>query len=405
MPPADVTAESALLVLRSMAPQCYKDGALLYQLGRLLNQAGQYTEAIDPLEGALLQQPGHWPSQLEYAIALEGTGDHESALGLLQILLENPDIDNATRQQIESLKNGRQKTIKNEHFGTVGVAAGFDSNLMRRTSQGQFVLTTPLGPLPVQLSDDQLPIAGTYLLTNASYDISWASNSDTQWGLSLAGSYRTTANLPIADQGQLGLMLVRSAIGTRGPYLLAQYPVLTRATTTALVQTQLGLGYDLPAQPHGGCNQRLGLELQHLAHPQNPEVDGRYTGLVSNTNCQPWGPQVQIRAGEDRPSQANRPGGAQRQVSARVAKNFHWQTNRLTLELEATTTQDHTGYSPLLQDNTRRRINRQAYRLEYSWLLGKASPYVSLEWQNQHANIALFESKTRLITAGLRASW
>lgn len=403
--PPDTTAETALSALRTMGPQCYKDGAFLYELGRLLNQTRQYAEAIDPLEGALLHQPDHWPSQLEYAIALEGTGDHHSALGLLQILQQNPAIDNTIRQQIESLMHKPQPSTKNMQLGTVSLAAGYDSNLLRRTSQSQFVLTTPIGPLPVTLSDDQLPIAGTYLLANASYDIGWASSPNTQWRLSLAGSHRTSANLPIADQGQLGLILVRSAIDARGPYLLAQYQALTRAAAPALRQTQLGLGYDLTAGPNGGCRQRLGLEYQHLAYPQSPEVNGHYAGLVSITNCPPWGLQFQISAGKDQQNQADRPGGAQSQVSARVAKHVYWETTQLALEWEATRTQDHAGYSPLLQDNARRRVSRQAYRLECSWTLNKVNPYISIEWQDQRSNIAMFESKARLLAVGVRASW
>jgi hypothetical protein len=40
-----------------------------------------------------MYRPDHWPSQLEYAIALEGIGDHESALGLLKNLMRHPEVD------------------------------------------------------------------------------------------------------------------------------------------------------------------------------------------------------------------------------------------------------------------------------------------------------------------------
>ena len=69
-PPPDTPPAAALATLRSLHDQCHKQASYLYALGQLLNQAGRYDEAIDPLEGALLYQPDHWPSQLEYAIAL-----------------------------------------------------------------------------------------------------------------------------------------------------------------------------------------------------------------------------------------------------------------------------------------------------------------------------------------------
>ncbi|MEG1456491.1 MAG: hypothetical protein RSC66_13080, partial [Comamonas sp.] len=71
---------------------------------------------------------------------------------------------------------------------------------------------------------------------------------------------------------------------------------------------------------------------------------------------------------------------------------------------------DTTGYSPLLEDASRRRISRQALRAEYSFPLTEAGAQswqlaLGLEWQRQRANLILFQQRNKGAYMALRTQW
>lgn len=403
LPPTGTPAAEALATLRGLHAHCHKQAPYLYALGQLLNQAGHYDEAIDPLEGALLYQPDHWPSQLEYAIALEGVGDHPSALGLLQLLQNNPAVDAITRQHVAALTRQADMAPSLHHRGHYVLAAGHDNNLLGSTYHSQFLLTTPDGGLPVELDEDQRERAGGFARAEIGFDGLLGNPNGAQWRYSLLASARTTPQASQANLAQYSALLERSATNGQGPYAMVQHQALQRGSTLALRQTQLGLGYDLASG--AGCYLRLGLDLQHTSYPTAPLQDGRYIGLLAHTHCPTSDVQVHLRLGEDQPLDATRPGGAQRQASLRISKITPVSGATLALEWEATRQQDQAGYSPLLDNQATRSLWRHAYRTELRWQAGTLKPYLGLEWLDQHSNLSLFELKSRVITLGLRSSW
>jgi hypothetical protein len=283
IPLAGQSIDAALATLRALERQCHKHPPFLYSLGRLLNQAGQYEAAIDPLEGAILYAPDHWPSQLEYAIALEGIGDHDSALGQIRSLLLLPGVDPATREQLLALQRRPERMVRLAGRRMVGLATGYDSNLLSSTYHTGFTLTTPAGPLPVALLPEQRPQAGGFALAELAYDGLLVSGDTVQWRYSLFGSYRANPSLPSANRLQLGAFVEGAPASGDGPYVLGQHQTLFKAQATSLRQTQLGGGYDFALGAESGCQQRLGLDLQQLSYPANSELGGRYTGLVGIT--------------------------------------------------------------------------------------------------------------------------
>ncbi len=405
VPLAGQTIDAALATLRALERQCHKHPAFLYTLGRLLNQAGHYEAAIDPLEGAILYAPDHWPSQLEYAIALEGIGDHDSALSQIQSLLQLPGIDPATREQLFALQRRPAQPLRPAGRRMVGLATGYDSNLLSSTYHTEFTLTTAEGPLLVALLQDQRPQAGGFARAELSYDGLLASSDSAQWRYSLFGSYRANPSLSSADRLQLGAFVEAVTTGGQGPYVLAQHQTLRKVQATALRQSQLGAGVDFALGAAGACQQRLGVDLQHLSYPTSPELGGRYFGLLAITACPALGLQAVLRAGQDQPLQSGRPGGAQRQSSLRLSKRTAMNGGSLALEWEATRQQDHSGFSALLASNTPRQITRLGYRLEYSRQLGTLSPYIGVEWLEQRSNLRLFEYKNWVSSLGVRAAW
>lgn len=400
------TPEQVLQRALELEPQCYRLAKFLYQLGAMLNKMGRYDEALDRLEGALMHEPDHWPSQIEYAIALEGVGDATSAEGLLANLAQNPVLDNQVQQQIAALRRSGNPSPRAGYSAILGFAAGFDDNLMGSTQQQQFDLTLPAGRIPVQTDDDQRPRAGQFMRVDFRYDAPIGSGETSQWRYSLLGSYRQSPDYAPANLGQMGAVIERNASGQQGWYLQALYQELYRGGANELRQTQLKAGFERAAVVLGQtCQQRIGADLQLLAFPVSDNLDGRYSGLFGRAYCPAYGLQLEWRLGQDQPVQSSRPGGVQRQYGIRVSKNIPLGAGTLAAELEYTHQADETGYSPLLENNLPRQITRSVYRFEYSWAAGSVNPYIGFEWVSQQANLPLFGVENRQLTAGMRIKW
>ena len=408
VPDAVPASAEGLISLQKLTPQCHKNAAYLYLLGRVLNQLGRYAEAIDPLEGALLYRPEHWASQLEYAIALEGAGDHSSALSLLQSLLRDPAVDRTAQLQIARLLQRQAPQQPTRSLVSYSLATGFDDNLLGSTHHTQLELTTPMGLLPVELGPDQAPHPGAFVRAEVRYEgllPLGVSNSGARWRYSLDASYRASPGYSLANQSQLGALLERSNPDQLGLYLVLQRQTWQRASSTTLKQTQVSLGYDFGSGFAANCQQRLGLELLRLAYPTSPVLNGLYSGILGQVHCPGWGLQLQLRAGQDQPADDGRPGGVQQLVSLRASKLVQLDAAALALEWHVTHQLDQSGYSLLLDNNAPRHITRMAYRLEYRWKAANLRPFIGFEWLDQHANLALFETKNRVLTLGFRSNW
>jgi hypothetical protein len=284
----------------------------------------------------------------------------------------------------------------------LGVAFGLDDNLLGAPSHTGFELTLPSGRLPVTLAPDQRPRSGSFVR----FDLDQQGGLPLplgRWRYALAASWRQTVNYSPADQWQLGGLLEFRPENMAGPYLLGVYQHLNRGGDTLLQQRQFGLGWEFShPQP---CQFRLGGEIQWLAYPANPDLDGVYQGLMTQWACPVWDLQVQLRVGQDTPQSERRPGGLQHQHALRVLKSQPLFANHLALEFEWYRQADNTGYSSLLESNAARRLDRRVYRAEYRWLGQAYNPYIGIEWLDQQSNLPLFALANRVITVGVRLPW
>lgn len=388
--------------------QCPRHPGFLYHLGSLLNQAQRYDQALDRLEGALMRQPDHWPTQLEYAIALAGVGDQASATALLHDLTHNPMVDAATHTQITTLLAQAPSAPPPPSAPKlmVSLATGYDDNLLGSSDLTQFELTLVDGRLPVETDPEQRPKSGNFVRADIRYNADLLTTPTAVWRTSLVVSQRSSPQASQARLSHTGVLLERQPQAEAGLYLLGLHQELVRAGHTELRQTQLGLGLERNIQLWGqACRQRLLLDWQEASYPATPVLDGHYTGLSGQTFCPGSGVQVHWRLGRDTPMDTTRPGAAQNQASLRLAKSIPMGRANLGLEAEFSVQMDSAGYSPLLENNTARRIQRNTWRLEYSWPVGKLNPYVGIEWVDGRANLPLFDVRNRLVTLGLRTQW
>ena len=420
-PAPQALAANSAVQLSGVLPQelrklseCQQDSAWLAWVGWALNQTGRYAEAVEYLERSLMLDAEPLRVQMDYAIALAGSGDGMASIQLMQSLLQEPMLPAPLRatltQEVARWTGPPEEPQGWRHRGYVMAKVGHDTNLLGTpdlssltlTIQGQNVL------LPLDASYERKP--GNYGRT----DLGWTARN---------GPWQVSASLG-AREG------IRSGAGLRQAQGLAEYSTLSHYVSgnLAIFSSDVGTRFRTAGLAGGlqwaldNCALRTGLELQERRLQDNRILSGTYFGALVQHTCEartgshwPLGMQflqTSLRLGEDRPEQAERAGGPQQQAMLRlvaVGKGLRARDQWL-VDGEVYLQTDTTGYSPLLEDAARRRISRHAMRAEYSFPLTEAGSQgwqlaLGLEWQRQRANLVLFQQRNKGAYMALRTQW
>lgn len=386
---------------------CKKNVTFLFALGQLLNSLKLYDQAVDRLESVLMQQPDHWPAQLEYAIALDGAGERLSADALLAQLEEEPRLPVALlrtireRRQLWQLAATESVTLWRHSLSLIG---GHDNNLLGSTRLSQLDLTLPGGILPVTIDPGSQPRAGGFGRIDWRQDVRFLRSDGSYWNIGFAANFRHAPVHSDTDFNLFGLNLERVGPRQQGAYFLAALQNLNTQSGDIYQMAGLGSGIDLAAD-EGACRSRLGGEVQYRSYPRVSVLNGSYAGAMLQTQCVQSGWHARLRYGYERAEYGNRPGGDQIRAGFLVGKQTSIGAHRLNAEVDYEHQADQEGFSLLLENNLRRKINKTAYRLEYTYLNTIVEPIIGLEWLEQRSNLTLYKVDTRIVYAGLRWTW
>lgn len=401
--------------------RCQRSSTYLAHLGHQLNRQQRYPEAAEHLERAILFDPDATAAQMDYAIALAGSGDTLSALQLIAALLARTDLPPGQRSALQATRAHWAQAADTRLQQTrlqVGLRWGWDNNLLGAPNLSSLTLTFPTEAIQLPLDESNRPRPGSYQRADLRLDHTLVQSGGTRWDIGLALLQRHSAAVPEAGSRQLEAQLERSQ---GAHYLAASGAWLNTEGGTRYRSLGAGAGLQWPQAAAEGraCQGRLGLEAQERALRSNPLLSGRYLGLVAQWQCTglpggapsatPYAPQwrVQLRTGRDQPRQPQRPGGAQHETSLRTTLSLpQGSAGAWLLDAELSHTRDATGYSPLLERGARRRQSRATLRLEYQhtwrpglqWLAG-------LEAVAQPSNLPLFSLHSSGVYLGLRGSW
>lgn len=411
--------------------QCQRDAVYLATLGHMLNRHARYLEARDHLERALLFDPEAKQARVDYAIALAGVGDLASAQGMLDLLLSEPDLPHQLRDNLQ-----RQRSVLAGLDGaawetrmTATARLGHDSNLGGAPNLASLTLTVAGQPVLLPLDESYRARAGTYARADVQLEMRRSNPDGSRWDLVAGLRARRSPSVTSAGTSAADILLERSyqqglegSAHTWGPY---------GGIAAGALQAQAGIRYaSLGVMAGGamqwregvaqGCQGRMGGEWQQRQHQTNAVLTGHYAGLAASLSCENSGSQglVSLRAGEDRAQDAARPGGHQRQTSARVAfytplaiwlPDMQYSAIRrggLLIDAEASRYHDATGYSPVLQDGMVRTLSRQTARIEYQWVVAKKLQWVlGAEWVRQRSSLDLFQLQSHGPYVALRSVW
>ena len=402
--------------LASLAGQCGNDPGYLAYRGAVLNALGKADEAAGFLEQALLLNPDLAGAKVDYAEALAATGDTSAASALLKDLLARPDVPPELRAHLVRRLNafealhrfdaltGLQNWIGTEWQGTaaVSVRGGHDSNLNSAPSRDTLTLTFPGGEAELLLAERFRRRGGATGLVEASGQAARRLEGGAALQLYAEARARMSPSNSDTDyqQGQV-------AVGW-------SKPLRSGDALFALSGTRLHYGgADLYSSArfsvsrdwtYKDCRPRIGGETEWRRYPAASELEGQFYGLTAGIACLLGSDRVAVgvRVGQDF-AQRERPGGDQRQVDLRIAWLAAVGNGTLFADAVVTFQRDEQGFSPLLESNATRRLNRASVHLEYAYPIASGwAVLVSADGTLQRSNIDLFDVAGRAIYLGLR---
>ena len=387
---------------------CRRNADYQLLMGKTLNALQRYTEAAERLELALLLRPLHIESQFEFFLALQGTGDTLAAQSLLQDLNRQaaqlpPHIHLAlakattTSQEPSATLAAHQKIWQKQ----ISLTLGHDNNLLASPVRSQFELTLPGGRVPVTLAEG--PRAGFFWRLNGHvrFQTPGPANGRIWYGV-LSGSLHQTPNEPRASYAVARGLVENASILTHGPFVQAYVTAAFNKQGHFYRELGATTGWDTDMRSIA-CRLRIGAEgsLQHF--PAGNNVNSHYQGLQARALCANG--RAEARVGYDRPQAGQRPGGKQRQITLAVSRWLQRGNHRWQMDYEYENTRDQNGYSPLLENNRKRRLHKHMLRLEYTHTLPELEIFGGIEAIHRRANLPLFNTRAQTLYMGLRKTW
>jgi hypothetical protein len=403
-----------LLILLSVFTLCVPvpaqadDTDLLIQQGRQALEAGRAEQAGLIFERILLEQPWRLGVWMDYALTLQKIGDDDSARAIYQSLL----LQNPPENLVPWLKQQAQPNppfLANwQYGGAIMLLDGHDSNLNRAPDTSSLTLTLPSGVLAtLPLSSASQAIAGTSRLFRLDWQAARQGAANGDWLV------QTTVNLRQApynngqDYLQSGLGLSHDWSGASSREYRAVAAVQDLQYGGIDIQHTLRAGlYQVQhwkTNALAACSTNFGPEWERLTYPASSELNGQYFGIAADLGCKQsraW--QLLLRVGIDH-AQTVRPGGNQQSIDLIGQMGDNLGAGKWIALSELTLLNDATGYSPLLDNNATRNIQRLLFKMEYQRPLGRQLQAVgNAETFRQNSNLPLFALRGNAAWLGLR---
>lgn len=411
--------------LDGIKASCMSHPQFLATLGALWLEEGEPSQALIWLERALLLDAGHLGALADHALALAALGQPAARDALALEWRSRADVPAVLRERLSphafsataplpAVRLGGKAEGDWASYRELSVLGGYESNLDQSPKLAEITLTPPGGSIDVPLGKPLAPRRGAALSTELSWQIASSpstgrivragvnmgtrvspAESDTNWRhVQLAGS---VSQLWLGWRGQVDLGGAWVAGALNEPYRILR-------TGISLERTALGCGF------------RLSLDGESRSQSQTVILDGRAVAVSASTQCALWGKRhwtwgLALRTAMDRPVDPERAGGAQHfsSVGLRLQGALPAQA-RLDASLRLSRVHDRDGYSPLLDNNARRKLAQSQFSLELSKPLdlanwGGLEAVVQLSAVHQNSNLSLFRFDSVSLYGGLRWAW
>jgi hypothetical protein len=233
-------------------------------------------------------------AQLDYAIALAGSGDMLSARQLLDNIIAQPETTPELRKALIQAKQRLPRPagllpvpVASEGPLTIQLGAnlrsGHDSNLLGAPSLTSLELTFPGEVIELPLTENNFPRPGAYTRAEAKLELSYQNADGGRWGLAANFMQRNSPAVPEANtrQSEIALEYSPPMSNGSGAYWSASRVNLNNDSGTQYTSQGVVMGLQSKAhitQARSICTARAGLDWQDRQLTSNPILSGRYTG-------------------------------------------------------------------------------------------------------------------------------
>lgn len=423
-PAGPLGRRASIAQMQQVRPHCLGDAGFLARLGALLLEDGDTEQALIWLERALLLDPELLGARADYALALAAQGQPDALGELAAALRGRSDVPAALRARLYPAQPRSifaWPVIRLGHAlraatwraqGEVSLLAGYDGNLNRSPRLSELALTLPEGVvvLPVQSQ----PRSGAAALGSTAVQLAYAPQASTILRTGLVAAGRAAPRHQSTDwrQWQWISGLSHAYNGARAHFDFSLAGVAGPLGEPYAVR-RLALSVETFALD---CRLQLGLEQERRSQSPAAALDARTDAWQLSAKCQPapwkgWNWTLDLRGDRDRPDLHDRPGGTQRSLGTglRLAGPV-WGQTWLEITARATASRDSLGYSPLLNNNARRRMNARQLAVEAAvplWREYEQRLDAIVKWQiaHQDSNLPLFRYQAASLYGGLRWQW
>lgn len=403
---------------------CMEQPAFLAAYGALWLEDGEPEQALIWLERSLLLDPHNLGAQADHALALAALGEPDGLRALVRAWQDRADIPPALRDKLmppvattasaplPRVRLGGLPVVDWVSRAEATVLLGRDTNLDQSPRLDQLTLTAPEGPIPLPVLTQ--PRQGAALLADLSWQAArrFGSGPIVRTSLNLAARHAPSQSGTDWQQAQWTLNASRDWGSWRGQGHLEISWVggrLSEPYTTVRLRVAA-------ERRAGACTWLAGLEAEDRTQSQTRSADSQTTGGLLASACPlsalpGWTFGATLRSALDQPKNNDRPGGRQRSWSGGLRLQGAMAGGlQVDAHLRYRLAADAEGYSPLLENNARRRLNQSLFGLELSrplpWsTLGDARWVLQANWFEQRSNLPLFKNNGASAYAGLRWGW
>ncbi len=397
-----------IVQLSEQFDQCLDSSDYFSLLGAAELNAGNLSRAIESLERALLLNPENGAALIDYAQALQEDGQLFAALEINKVLQERNDVPENLRSQLAERQDLWQGLTRRTRW-QADIGGGYDNNLNGGPRSDRIALTLSGEPIFLALSEEFRAASGgfanlgilaehTRLAPDLQYTLSGRvrsrfSENDFSDVVELTGRY--SSRRTGLDRG--------SAQGVGFSHLTFGGKALFTGTD---VRGRLELGGGMSA-----CLEYVSGALQHQVWHTQRLLDGIEVKLGAGARCIPESLEnhsfsVEVNVINNLAIEEVRLGGDR--LGWQLLGEWQWfgLGGVFSTRVELASLLDVAGYTELLESNSRRRIDRGTFSVQYARpykIMGQdIDLYANFYYQDQQSNLGLFDVDDAAGALGLR---
>lgn len=388
--------------------QCLESSEYFALLGGAQLNLGDVARSIESLERALLLNPDNGSALIDYGEALYRDGQLFAALEINTRLVEREDVPGNLQEQLIERQQYWQRQTRQTSW-RLDFGGGYDNNLNGAPDDTQIAITLSGEPIYLNLNEEYRSVSGALLNAGftAEHTRLFPDKQDNFLGRVRSRFSESESSDVVQATGRYSRLFSGRRFNYRQGLGISHLTFEGRELFTG---TDIRQRVEFTRGSESFCDRFMGLALQHqLWHTQRrldgAEVKAGVGAACNFTNLEAQAFGIELNLVHNRELRDDRLGGDRN--GWQILGQWQWRSlgGLVTAQVEFASLRDEEGYSPLLENNSRRQVSRGSGLLQYQRpgrLLGlDTALLVNVFHQEQSSNIDLFDTTDTSIGLGI----